>query len=453
MNSSSASTAVEQWSGACSGAAAGAAPLPQKATPDARQVPHGQPLQPLRLVEALVAEPTRSAAMEHLVSELALSFPGELVRIVWGDERKVRRIFDSQLGRLGTESTLWHEMAAHWQRLATGPQQSIHTSGQCMVRLCEPGGRGRALLWLSDPDRRRESLRTLDAAAPALAAVLWSRPRLRLPRPWRGQKRERLIAAGAVAVLVVLALLIPVPYRVACTARVEPVRQRMVAAPFDATLLECLVQPGDPVTAHQLLVALDGRPLQLEMESLQADLQRASRQHDSALATGRIADAQLANLERRQLQGRIELLEQKLAGLEVRSPIDGVVVSGDLRQEVGSSVKMGKPLLEIAPLRRMTVEVEVPERDIHYVRERAAARVRLDADATVPIEGQLETIFPAAEVRDERNVFVGQWEIDNKAGMLRPGMRGTAVVYGPRRPLVWPLVRWAMESALRGVGW
>lgn len=447
------STAVEEWSGACHGAASGAAPLRETPTSEARQEPRPPALQPLRLVQALAAVPTRSAAMERLVNELAPCFAGEVVRIVWGDEQKVRHIFDSRLGRLGTESSLWHEMAAHWQRLASGPQRSIQSSGQCIVRLCEPDGRGRALLWLSDAGGRRESLEVLGAAAPALAAVIWSRPRLRLPRRWRGHTRERLIAAGAVAMVVALALLIPVPYRIACTARVEPVRQRMVAAPFDATLLECLVQPGDAVTAHQLLVALDGRPLQLEMESLHADLQRASKQHDSALATGRIADAQLANLERRQLQGRIELLEQRLAGLEVRSPIDGVVVSGDLRQEVGSPVEMGKPLLEIAPLRRMTIEVELPERDICYVRDGAAARVRLDAAATVPIDGHLETVFPAAEIRDERNVFVGQWEIDNAAGMLRPGMRGTAVVYGPARPFVWPLVRWVMESALRGMGW
>lgn len=253
--------------------------------------------------------------------------------------------------------------------------------------------------------------------------------------------------------VVLIAALIPVPYRIACTARIEPVRQRIVSAPFEATLLECMVQPGDSVAANQLLVVLDGRPLQLEMESLQADLQRASKQHDSALATGRIADAQLANLERRQLQGRIELLEQRLAGLEVHSPIDGVVVSGDLRQAVGSPVEMGKHLLEIAPLQRMTMEVELPERDIHYVRAGAAARVRLDAAATAPIDGRLQTVFPAAEVRDERNVFVGQWEVDNAKGALRPGMRGTAVVYGPRRPLVWPLMRWIIESTLRGVGW
>lgn len=453
MSGLSATTAAEVWVGDRQPATLDPpAPSEMPAT-DALQEKRTRSVEPLRLVEMLAGQPTRSAAMECLVSELTPSFAGGVVRVVWGNDRQIRHIFDGRLGWLGTESSLWHEVGTHWQRLASGSQRAIHTSGQCILRLSEPDGRGRALLWLADPGNRREYLDALETAAPAIAAVVWSRPQLKLPRPWHGQKRERLIAAGVVVLLVLLAALIPVPYRIACTARVEPVRQRIVAAPFEATLLECLVQPGDAVTANQLLVVFDGRPLQLEMESLRADLQRASRQHDSALATGRIADAQLANLERRQLQGRIELLEQRLAGLKVHSPIEGVVVSGDLRQEVGSPVDMGKPLLEIAPLRRMTMEVELPERDIHYVRAEAAARVRLDSAATVPIDGNLQTVFPAAEVRDERNVFVGQWEVDNAAGTLRPGMRGTAVVYGPRRPLVWPLVRWSLESALRVIGW
>lgn len=430
-----------------------AAPVAEPQAGERPQEEQSPPVELLRLVEMLAAQPTRRAAMECLVNELRPTFAGAGARIIWGNDQKVRHIFDGRLGWLGTESSLWHDVGVHWRRLASGRQRSIQSSGQCMVRLPEPGGRGRALLWLASSDDRHESLERLEAAAPAIAAVLWSRPKLRLPRPWNGQGREMLVAAGGAVMVLVIAALIPVPYRIACTARVEPIRQRIVAAPFEATLLECLVQPGDSVTAEQLLVVLDGRPLRLEMESLQADLQRASKQYDTALATGRIADAQLANLERRQLQGRIELLEQRLAGLEVHSPIAGVVVSGDLRQSVGSPVEMGKALLEIAPLRRMTMEVELPEREIHYVGAGAAARVRLNAAATVPIDGELQRVFPAAEVRDERNVFVGQWEVENAEGRLRPGMRGTAVVYGPRRPLVWPLMRRGIELVLRGIGW
>lgn len=405
----------------------------------------------LSLIAALATQPTRAAAVEHLVRAVAAASGGGVVRLVSGNEKKLRRIFDSRLGSLGTESSLWHEIAAHWGRLANGSQVTIRSGGDCMVRLAEPGGQGRALLWLASPEGGKAVAEALERAAPAIAAVLWGRPAMAIPRPWRNERRMGLVAAAAA--LAVLGALLPVPYRIHCAARVEAVRQRMIAAPFEATLLDSSVQPGDQVAAGDLLAVLDGRPLHLELEALQADSQRAQKQHDAALASGRIADAQLANLEGRQLQRRIDLLEQRLAGLEIRSPIDGVIVSGDLRKAIGSPLELGKPLLEIAPLQRMTMEIEVPERDIYYVEVDAAVRVRLDAAATESIDGEIELLYPSAEVRDERNVFVGQWEVDNQAGTLRPGMRGTAVIYGPRRPLVWPLVRRVTEAIFRGIGW
>ena len=71
----------------------------------------------------------------------------------------------------------------------------------------------------------------------------------------------------------------------------------------------------------------------------------------------------------------------------------------------------------------------------------------------VTVNELLEAVEAFARRRDDRNVFVGQWELENAAGTLRPGMRGTALIYGPRRPLAWPLVRGLIESALRTIGW
>ncbi|WP_164103935.1 efflux RND transporter periplasmic adaptor subunit [Candidatus Laterigemmans baculatus] len=405
------------------------------------------------------AQASGSLASSAQASGSLASGGGRVVRLLWGTETKISRIYDSRLGRLGTESSLWHESSLHWRRLNAAPRGVLRSGSDCIVRLSEPEGPGRALLWIASPvagGAAREMWDTLEQAAPALAAVFWNRPSLGLYRSWqRGLwqhgRRMRLVAAAAAAVAVVA--LLPVPYRVHCQASVDAVRQRLIAAPFEATLLECAVQPGDRVAEGELLALLDGRPLRLELEALQADSGRAQRQRDAALASGRIAESQLADLEARQLQRRIELLEQRLAGLEIRSPIEGVIVSGDLRKAIGSPLEVGKPLWEIAPLERMTIEVEIPERDIRYVAADAAACVRLDAAATEMLEGRLDVLYPAAEVRDERNVFVGQWELENPGGGLRPGMRGTAVLYGPRRPLAWPLLRRVTEAALRSIGW
>lgn len=227
----------------------------------------------------------------------------------------------------------------------------------------------------------------------------------------------------------------------------------MVAAPFDATLLECRVRPGDHVSKDQVLVELDGRPLRLEREALKAESDHALKEREVALASRRIADAQQAELKQRQLERRVQLIDDRLARLQVRSPIQGVVVSGDLERFVGSPLETGQTLLEIAPLDRLSIEIEIPEYEIGYVASNATARIRFAAAGGRSMQANLQSVSPAAEIRDDSNVFVGRIELDQPDENLRPRMQGDASLYGPRRPLVWRLGRAVWERTLWWIGY
>ena len=65
----------------------------------------------------------------------------------------------------------------------------------------------------------------------------------------------------------------------------------------------------------------------------------------------------------------------------------------------------------------------------------------------------LGELFPRAEVRDDRNVFVGRIMVDNSKQRLRPGMQGEATTYGPLRPWIWSWVRGGIERALWWIGY
>jgi hypothetical protein len=139
--------------------------------------------------------------------------------------------------------------------------------------------------------------------------------------------------------------------------------------------------------------------------------------------------------------------------LEVVSPIDGIVVSGDLSKYIGSVLERGKPLIEVAPMDRMVIEIEIPEYEIGYLAEGAEARIKIDAIGGQSIYETIDHLYPAAEVRDDQNVFIGRIELDDPDGDLRPGMRGDAVAYGPLRPWVWSWVRGACERVLWWIGY
>ena len=49
------------------------------------------------------------------------------------------------------------------------------------------------------------------------------------------------------------------------------------------------------------------------------------------------------------------------------APFDGIIVSGDLSQSLGSPVERGQVLFEVAPLDGYRIVLRVDERDIPYV--------------------------------------------------------------------------------------
>jgi len=416
--------------------------------------------QALELLAAMSRTASRRDAAVCLTEAIAAKCGDCTVRCGIGTER-LNRVYDGRLGWLAPDSPVYRQIAETWRAPTrrVGDPPSDHaglrrpTIHRIEVHLPHPDGAGRCVIWIDAKTDLTERLLWLSPVCETVRAVLWSRPVMSWPAAaGRIMQKFWTVILAASILLGVLAIW-PVHYRVACTAVVETTQQRLVSTPFDATLLKANVKPGDTVSKGEILCVLDGRPLRLERESIAAELQQAAKEQDVALASGRVADAQQSGLKKQQLQHRYELLTDRLNRLEVTSPIDGVVVSGDLEKYVGSVLDRGQTLMEVAPMDRMVIEVEIPEYEIGYVTEGADARIKIDAVGGKSIEGTIDTLYPAAELRDDQNVFVGRIELDNQQTHLKPGMRGEAVAYGPLRPWIWSWVRGACEKALWWIGY
>lgn len=124
------------------------------------------------------------------------------------------------------------------------------------------------------------------------------------------------------------------------------VARRFVAAPFNGPLLKCLVEPGDVVQKNDLLAVLDGREIRWELAEVQANLHEATKERNTHMSSHEFGDAAIALHEIQRLQQRSELLTHRDSSLEVRSPADGVVVSGDHREAEGVPLETGQTLLK-----------------------------------------------------------------------------------------------------------
>ena len=270
-----------------------------------------------------------------------------------------------------------------------------------------------------------------------------------LRRSWttlrRAVGRRAFAAMTAVAVIVVAAMALPMPYRISARCVIEPMQRRFVVAPHQGLIETSLVQPGDVVHAWQSLARMDGREVRWELAGLEADRRQAQQQHDSSLARGELGKSELARLEVEQLDAKLGLLRRRESLLELKSPLDGVVLSGSLEKLSSAPVETGQVLFEIAPLDQLRVEVAVPAADYRHIAIGDTIELRFDGRLSEPVNGTLARIRPRSEIRDSADVFVAEVELPNLNDSLRPGQRGHAIVTGPRNPLAWNLFHKAFD--------
>ena len=270
---------------------------------------------------------------------------------------------------------------------------------------------------------------------------------------WEFGRTNSAKLALVLILLAVCGLLVPLQYKIACECELQPIARRFIAVPFDARLERNHVAPGDLVDAGQLLAQIDARDIQWELSGKRAESHRVAKELAGYVAAHESGKAEIAKLELARLQLTIDQLEERGSSLEVRSPIEGMVLMGDHSKLEGVPLEKGKTLFEIAPLDRMVIEVEIPEDDVRFVQPGMQAQIRLAAFPLQPFAGTIERLHPRAELKESRNVFIAEVACDNSNGQLRPGMRGNARIASARRTVAWIWFHKAYAATLTWLGW
>tara|TARA_R110002095_G_scaffold204582_4_gene187392 strand:- start:1130 stop:1516 length:387 start_codon:yes stop_codon:yes gene_type:complete len=115
------------------------------------------------------------------------------------------------------------------------------------------------------------------------------------------------------------------------------------------------------------------------------------------------------------------------------------VVSGSLNWAEGAPLEIGEALFEIAPLKKMIVEVAIPDSEISHVVEGQNVEIRLEAFSNSDQTLNLARIHPRSEIRDDANILVAEVPLENSNGLLRPGVKGRASIQTARQPVYWIL--------------
>jgi hypothetical protein len=262
----------------------------------------------------------------------------------------------------------------------------------------------------------------------------------------------KLAAIGVVLLIAVLSVAHG-EYRVTARSVLEGQVQRAAVAPFDGFISVSPVRPGDRLRAGDLLAAMDDHDLVLERARAWADTEKARQKYDEAMAKHDRPNSAMLSAQIDQAAAQLALADDKLQRSRIVSPIDGLLVSGDLSQMLGTPVERGKTLFEIAPLDLYRVVLRTDERDLRFVAPGQQGQLALAGMPGDPRRFTVTRVTPIAEAKEGRNEFRVEATLDDPPGAdLRPGMEGIAKVDTGSHHLIWVWTH-SMIDWLRLTAW
>jgi putative peptide zinc metalloprotease protein len=226
----------------------------------------------------------------------------------------------------------------------------------------------------------------------------------------------------------------------------EPQHVAFVRALVPGSITQVYTSEGTSIASGAPLFRMNNLNLRAAQDKNAADYATAGMHATSALL--RYSDYGSAAQERERLAEQSRTANAQAATLDISSPISGVVMTPRLSDLLGSHVAEGTELAEVADLANMQARMFMSEYDLHRLQLGAPARLMVDGSvrklsSEVASIATRSSAIDAALVEPNKfqglrapNYYVVDMPIANPEGALKPGMVGTARVYGPRRSIL-----------------
>ncbi|MCW5851035.1 MAG: efflux RND transporter periplasmic adaptor subunit [Anaerolineae bacterium] len=278
---------------------------------------------------------------------------------------------------------------------------------------------------------------------------------------------------------------------VEAVGKVRPVRQANLSLRVGGKVAEVKIQPGDRVAAGQVLLIVASDQVERDVQQAQLELQARRQRLDQARAGASPADieaaqaavreatvarevaqakyddrakepdastsqeaAQLeaakaayqrarATLERaltgaspeevaaqetavKQGELALKAAQNRTADTQLLAPFAGVILEVNARVE--ENVGSLQPVVLLADLSQMQIEVEVEEVDAPTVQAGQSAEIRLDAFPGETLQGTVSRVAPAASTQRGAVSYTAVMDLAPTSLALKPGLSATAKI-------------------------
>ena len=226
-------------------------------------------------------------------------------------------------------------------------------------------------------------------------------------------------------------------YKISADSYLEGSIQRAIVAPIDGYIKEASVRAGDIVSQGDVLALIDDKDLRIERLKWDSERVQRVKQYRLALASHEKAQARILSAQLQQAEAKVALFDEQIARTRIVAPLDGIIVSGDLSQSLGSPAKRGDQLFTVAPLNQYRVILNVDETEIGDVQIGQHGHLVLSGTPNNRIAINVEKITPVSVTDAGQNFFRVEASLLEVTEKLRPGMKGIAKVQVEQRRLIW----------------
>ena len=243
-----------------------------------------------------------------------------------------------------------------------------------------------------------------------------------------------------------------VSIRVEGPSVVAPYQSRNIRSSIEG-VVEIAAVEGDSVEQGGILISLEDSDMERAVQQAKINLSKAvlNRDRDSTnlqkaekdlsdtrqlFTSGAVsgeqvsiaeaaADTALFNLNSSKLDVSqaalgLEIAIKNLENIHIRAPFSGVVLSVEVMP--GDMVSKGSALLVFVDLSKVRLKAEVDEFDIGKVKAGQKVTVTSDSLGAEKLGSKVERVSPGAEVINNISIFTVSTVLNNKDGILKPGM-------------------------------
>jgi RND family efflux transporter MFP subunit len=247
----------------------------------------------------------------------------------------------------------------------------------------------------------------------------------------------KFIFIASVVTLVLICWIHPM-YHVTAPFTFDSIDKRKLEAPFEGYIKSVLVKPGETITKGQVLMTMDTSDIELKLASSVADAAKARAEYIKASADPtKQADAAIAKAEIDAAQADAKLYQDQIDRSQVRAPFDGIVLNGDLTDQVLTPKKQGDELFIVSATQSLRAEIQVSDHDIQNLQTNQHGELATTSVPTRKFGFVVDRIVPLGQAKEGENVFTVYGRLETIDPTWRPGMAGEAHIDIAKRPVIW----------------